>query len=182
MSKLFRTTMIILAVLFCVLGLALILFPADARLVICYAVGAASAIYGIIRIVIYFMRKDAPGKFQFGAAIGLAALLVGAILIFRAVALAESFAVLAGAAIVVDSIVKLQLVLDIRRLGGSNYLAPGISALVMFAFGVVLLFNPFTDAVLSVVCGGIALLLTGLTGLWIMIKSTSLLKQLNQSA
>jgi len=177
-SKTFRLTMIALSALYILMGIALLIWPAKSRLWICYAAGAAGILYGIIRIVMYFTRKDAGSKFQFGAAIGLAAIVFGAILVFRSAALTAIFAMVAGAVIVVDSIVKLQMALNLLRMGGGKWPVSGFFALVMLLFGAMLLFDPFKGVELSMILSGIALVLTGATGIWIVSQSARLMKKL----
>ena len=177
MSKTFKLTMFVLSILYVLMGLAMVIWPTESRLVICYAAGAASIIYGIIRIILYFAHKDKADKFQFGVAIGLATVIVGVILLFRANAITAIFAVIAGAVIIVDSIVKLQMALDIRRLGSGRWPVSGIGALIMLIFGVVLLFDPFAGVEVSVICAGVTLILNGATGIWIVSQSALLMKK-----
>lgn len=173
MTKTYKTGMIAAAILYMIVGLVLIIWPEAARAVICYVLGAALLIYGLYRIAAYFFR-ELPMQLQFGVAIGVACVVAGLLLLFKAGFVVTVFGVIIGAILIVDAIFRLQNALDIRRMGGRHFTPLLICALVMLVFGVVLLFNPFAAVITATIIGGVVLLLDGCLTLWSVIESSKL--------
>lgn len=154
-----------------VAGLMLILWPDQARFVVCYALGAAALLYGAYRAIRYFTGAGEPGRF--GVALGIACAVLGLFLLFKADVVVSALAAVIGGAVIVESVIRLQLALNIRRGGGPIWLALCISALAMLAFGVVLLFNPIKVVRAATIVAGVALALDGALTLWGLIQTRS---------
>lgn len=176
MSKTLKTVLTVLTVIYILLGLVLIIWPLESRLAICYVLGGLSCIYGIGRIVAYFMGKNGEMRFGVGVALGIALTVAGLLLIFRANAIAAGFGILVGIAVIANSILILQLALNIKRFGDNKWLIALIASLVMLCIGIVLLFNPFTAINVATIISGIALLMDGIMTLWSLTVSLKLLK------
>ena len=172
MSKTFHKTMMIVSIVYVIFGLLLIIWPDAARQIIIYAIGAAALLYGGYRIVDFFVRKEhLDGSIQIGVALGIGCLLVGLFLIVKANVVLALLAAIIGVAIVVDSILRLQIALNLRYSGGSSWLILLITALVTLAFGILLLFNPFTAIKVATIIAGVSLVLDGGFTLWGLIQS-----------
>lgn len=172
MSKSFHKTMMIVSIVYVIVGLLLIIWPDAARQIIIYAIGAAALLYGGYRIVDFFVRKEhLDGSIQIGVALGIGCLLVGLFLIVKANVVLALLAAIIGVAIVVDSILRLQIALNLRYSGGSSWLILLITALVTLAFGILLLFNPFTAIKVATIIAGVSLVLDGGFTLWGLIQS-----------
>jgi len=171
MSNPFQKALTAGSVVYIVVGLMLILWPDQARFVVCYALGAAALLYGAYRVVRYFAGGGDSGRF--GVALGIACAVLGLFLLFKANVVVSALAAVIGGAVIVESVIRLQLALDIRRGGGSIWLALCISALAMLAFGVVLLFNPITVVRAATIVAGVALALDGLLTLWGILQTKS---------
>lgn len=172
MSKSFHKTMMIVSIVYVIVGLLLIIWPDAARQIIIYAIGAAALLYGGYRIVDFFVRKEhLDGSIQIGVALGIGCLLVGLFLIVKANVVLALLAAIIGVAIVVDSILRLQIALNLRYSGGSSWLILLITALVTLAFGILLLFNPFSAIKVATIIAGVSLVLDGGFTLWGLIQS-----------
>ena len=154
-----------------VVGLLLILWPDQARFVVCYALGAAALLYGAYCVIRYFSGGGESGRF--GVALGIACAVLGLFLLFKARVVVSVLAAVIGVAVIIESVIRLQLALNIRRAGGSIWLVLCISALAMLAFGVVLLFNPITVVRAATIVAGVALALDGGLTLWGLIQTKS---------
>ncbi len=62
MKNPFQKAMLISSIVYIVLGLLLVLWPDQARLAVCYLLGAAALLYGAYRIVDYFVRRQNKQK------------------------------------------------------------------------------------------------------------------------
>ena len=174
MTKSFQKAMIISSVIYLVIGLVLIIWPDAARQIIIYAIGAAALLYGGYRIVDFFVRKEhLDGTIQVGVALGIACLLLGLFLIFKASVVLALLAAIIGVAIIVDSILRLQIALNLRLVGVNNWLILLITSLVTLAFGILLLFNPFTAIKVATIIAGVSLVIDGGFTLWGVLQTES---------
>jgi uncharacterized membrane protein HdeD (DUF308 family) len=162
MSKPFQKAMLITSIVYIVIGLLLIVWPNAARQIIIYAIGAAALLYGGYRIVDFFVRKEhLSGTIQIGVALGIACLLLGLFLIFKINVVIALLAAIIGVSVIVDSVLRLQIALNLRHGGARNWLFLLITALVTLAFGILLLFNPFTAVKVATIVAGVFLLIDG---------------------
>ena len=108
MTKSFSRTFMISALIYFLLGLAMVIWPDASRLTICYTVGIVLALYGVIRIL---MQWNALGFLSLGNGFlaGLLCLLVGLLIIIQAQAVLAIFGTVLGLLLLADSIIKLQI-------------------------------------------------------------------------
>lgn len=66
-----------------VIGLILILFPEISMLAVCYMLGIAAIVFGIVKIAGYFSADPYGLAFQFDFAFGIIAILLGLIVIIH---------------------------------------------------------------------------------------------------
>lgn len=170
MSKKMVITLCASAVLCILFGLALIIWPAQARQIICISLGTLLSVFGIGSIAAYFMRKTLLTTTQFGLAIGTVALLLGLFLLFRSDLVVAALVMIVGVTVIVASVSRLQLALNLKRAMGTAMLPMLISSLVTLAFGALLLFNPFKAADAANIVAGVALLMDGLLTLWSTVQ------------
>jgi uncharacterized membrane protein HdeD (DUF308 family) len=172
MTKPFQKAMLITSVVYLVIGLILIIWPDAARQIIIYAIGAAALLYGGFRIVDFFVRKEhLSGTVQLGVALGIACVLAGLFLIFKVNLVVTLLAAIIGVSVIVDSVLRLQIALNLRHGGGQYWAILLASALVTLGFGILLLFNPFTAVKVATIVGGVLLLLDGGLTLWGVLQS-----------
>ena len=163
------------SIVYMVLGLILIIWPDQARQIICYLLGAAALLYGAYRIIDYFARKQmSEGGVQIGVALGIACVVLGLFLVFKANTVVAVLAGVIGVAVVIDSILRLQIALNLRRMTASGWLPLFITALVTLIFGILLLFNPFDAVKVATIVAGAALLVDGVFTLWGLLKTQSI--------
>lgn len=175
MTNPFQKAMMATSIIYMVLGLILIIWPDQARQIICYLLGAAALLYGAYRIIDYFARNQlSEGGVQIGVALGIACAVLGLFLLFKANTVVAVLAGVIGVAVVIDSILRLQIALNLRRMSATGWLALLITALVTLVFGVLLLFNPFSAVKVATIVAGAALLVDGAFTLWSLLKTRSI--------
>lgn len=171
MTKPFQKAMLITSIVYLVVGLVLIIWPDAARQIVIYAIGAAALAYGGYRIVDFFVRKEhLSGTVQLGVALGIGCLLVGLFLIFKVDLILTLLAAVIGVAVIIDSVLRLQIALNLRHAGGRYWLVLLITALVTLGFGILLLFNPFTAVKVATIVAGVLLLIDGGFTLWGLLQ------------
>ncbi len=171
MTKPIRKALILSAVVYLVVGLLLVIWPDVARSIIIYAIGAAAVIYGGYRIIDFFSRKENLSGVQIGVALGIACIMLGLFLLFRANIVVSLLATVIGVAVIVDSVLRLQIALNLRLIGDKGWIALIVTAFVTLVFGILLLFNPFTAVRVATIVGGASLLADGVFTLWGAIQS-----------
>ena len=171
MTKPFQKAMLITSIVYLIVGLVLIIWPDAARQIIIYANGAAALVYGGYRIIDFFARKEhLSGTIQLGVALGIGCLLVGLFLIFKVDLIVTLLAAVIGVAVIIDSVLRLQIALNLRHVGGQYWLVLLITALVTLGFGILLLFNPFTAVKVATIIAGVLLLIDGGFTLWGLLQ------------
>ncbi len=147
---------------FFVVGGACLLFrPDTSAATICILLGIASVIYGVVRLVGYFSDDLYRLAFQFDLAVGILAILIGGILIFRTQSVLANLPLMIGCFLLVDSVLRLQTALDARHFGMRRWwLILAVSICGAF-LGVVLLLRPFDSGLLLVRLMGASLMVSG---------------------
>ena len=158
MTKSFSRTFMISALLYFLLGLAMVIWPDASRLTICYTVGIVLALYGVIRIL---MQWNALGFLSLGNGFlaGLLCLLVGLLIIIQAQAVLAIFGTVLGLLLLADSIIKLQISYQLSSQNKPSARRNAICALITLVLSVILLFNPFTGLRAMTIYIGISLML-----------------------
>lgn len=178
MTNPFQKAMLVTSIVYMVLGLILIVWPDQARQIICYALGAAALLYGAYRIVDYFARHEhMEGGVQFGVALGIACAVIGLFLLFKANTVVAVLAAIIGVAVIIDSILRLQISLNLRRVTGGGWVALFVTAVVTLVFGILLLFNPFTAVKVATIVAGASLLADGVFTLWGLLQTKRIRQQ-----
>ena len=171
MTKPIQKALIISAVVYLVVGLLLVIWPDVARSIIIYAIGAAAVVYGGYRIIDFFSRKENLSGVQIGVALGIACIMFGLFLLFRANVVVSLLATVIGVAVIVDSVLRLQIALNLRLTGERGWIALIVTAFVTLVFGILLLFNPFTAVRVATIVGGASLLADGVFTIWGALQS-----------
>ena len=74
MSKTMRNLLIGVSAVLCLLGVVLILWPLTYRQIVVYFCGAVLAVFGVIRVILYFAKAGQPG-FRFSLSGGILAII-----------------------------------------------------------------------------------------------------------
>lgn len=172
MTKPFQKAMLITSIVYLVIGLILIIWPDAARQILIYAIGAAALLYGGYRIVDFFVRKEhLSGTVQLGVALGIGCLLLGLFLMLKVDLVVALLAAIIGVAVIVDSVLRLQIALNLRHVGAKYWMMLLVTSLVTLGFGILLLFNPFTAVRVATIVAGVFLLIDGGFTLWGVLES-----------
>ena len=168
MTKSFFRSMLILSLLYLIIGIVMIIFSDACLQIICYVLGGTAIAFGLFAIISYFSKSSFT---HFALALGIAAILIGLLLIIKAKSVMNIISIIIGIALIIDSVLRLQTSLDVKRAGGKIWLFLLICALITLIFGIVLLF--YTNAI--AIIAGIGLALDGLLILISMISARKLI-------
>ncbi len=164
-----KTTMSLISVLYILLGIPLIVWPTGAAKFICYILGAVCTVYGTVRIIMYFKNSaNTQGMFL---ALSVILLFLGLALIFAAEQIIAVFGIFVGVVILINSIMRLQIALNMRKHHADSWQLVLIFALIMTVISIVFIINPFTVPSLAFRLSGIALCIDGGMNLYSAIKA-----------
>lgn len=170
--KKFKLTFIIMSVLYVLLGITLIAKPEFSALAICRLFGTIVLIPGIIRVIGFF-RADAYGNLlSLDLVHGLFYIVLGSFMLIAPKTVISALPVILGIVIIIDSILRLQLAVNLKRLQHNKWRIHLYFALITAALGTLLLFNPFAGSIILTRLIGISLAINGAVNLWGIIYIT----------
>ena len=172
--KIARNGYIVMAVIFCALGIFLIADPEGAMKVICILAGILFIADGIIKIIGYFSRDFYCLAFQFDLGFGILMIAMGVLILARRESLLRLIFAIFGLLILADALLRIQMSVEAKKFGLNLWWGILIIAIVTGVFGMLLLIDPAGGARLTVVFTGIAFLLEGILKLCVVIYTVKL--------
>lgn len=156
----------VLPALFCLIyGIVLIIWPDISSNFICYAIGAAVMLVGIIFVVRY-IRKDLVRDFyRKDLVIGLIAISLGLVALLRVETIKGMIPTILGIAVLFSGIVKLQNAIDMFRMQYQYWYFILFLALLNMGFGILLVLEPVWIVDIVFVLIGCGLVYSGLSDL-----------------
>lgn len=175
-----KISYILVSLLFCVLGLLMILRPNLSGSVIGIVAGCMLIAFGIVKLVGYFSRDLYSLAFQFDMAFGILLMALGAILIAHADRAMIYLCLVLGISIMADGLFKLQTALDARRFGLKSWWLILTLGILAGLIGIVAAFHPAQSATVLVVLLGVSMLAEGMLNLSVALLAVKTLR--NQRA
>lgn len=167
--KIARNGYIVMAAIFCILGIFLMINPEGSMKMICIIAGALFIADGIIKIIGYFSRDFYCLAFQFDLGFGILMIAVGALILIRRESIIRLIFVIFGLLILMDALLRIQMSVEAKRFGLKLWWGILIIAIVTGVFGMILLIDPAGGAKLTVIFTGAAFLLEGILKLCVVI-------------
>lgn len=154
-----KTGMVFTGIGSLVLGLVLILVPGIVENALRYILGGGLCLFGLLEIVFVFVRPN--GLLSVGRMLpGILSLAVGFVFLYRFHTFFDLIWVLAGIAVLIDAVYKLQYAFELKAGGVKSWWITMLSSLAAMIFAVVLI---VTDADLS--------FMARLTGILLVVNS-----------
>ena len=166
--KRIKWSYVVLSAMFLLLGIYLVVNPETSLVMICRILGAAMAVFGVMKIVLYFIRFD--------FAVGLFCIILGALMLWRAPALTDILSVMIGLLVLVDSVFKLQVAVDSRRMGAHSWWVTLVCTVVCLVLGILLVFNPFDGKQVLTIMMGVSLIVDGVQNLCTVVYAAIFVK------
>lgn len=167
-----------LSIIYIVLGLIFILWPADSVLSICYILGAVILVLGLIKVITWFSYNynQVNSTFTFDFAYGIIATLLGLFMLLFPNTITSALTIVLGVLVLFDSIIRIQIAFDLKSASSKRFTSTLILALLTAVFGLIIMFNPFEVALTLTVFIGIVFLVSGAVNLWNYASVKKLLK------
>ena len=152
---------IIVSVLLCVLGAALIADPAFSVLLLCRLSGLLLVLFGAIRIVGYVSKDLYRLAFQYDLAFGILLIALGALMMLRTDKMANVLFSILGIYVLADALLKVQIAIDAKAFGIDSWWLILAAAVVAGVAGFLLVLRPSESAGAVMISLGAALLAEG---------------------
>ncbi len=147
MSKIFKSSLLS-SIFFIILGIFLI-FESEATIVsISYVVGAIIIALGVMEMLKYFREINSEGKNELDLIYGIICIVFGVVVILHPHAIASFIPIVVGIVIILNSATKLQYSMELKRNNNSLWKTTMILSLIATICGIIIIFNPFSGAVL----------------------------------
>lgn len=159
------------AVIMVILGLVLVIWPHILGVMLCYLLGGALILMGVIQLVI-FLRGERLGFYnKFSMLMGIVLVLLGIWICTQPHIVLSIIPVVVGIIVLIHGLMDIQYTLDIKRTGNTKWWIALIAAILTFIVGLLLVFNPFTAYEISMILLGVAMLYDGGSDLVLLIFS-----------
>lgn len=152
---------IIVSVLLCMLGAALIADPAFSVLLLCRISGLLLVLFGAIRIVGYVSKDLYRLAFQYDLAFGILLIALGALMMLRTDKMANVLFSILGIYVLADALLKVQIAIDAKAFGIDSWWLILAAAVVAGVAGFLLVLRPSESAGAVMISLGAALLAEG---------------------
>lgn len=154
---------LIAAIVMIIIGLTLLIWPGESNLVIVYVVASLVALAGLVLVILYFVRKESIVPFVFGGlSVGLTLLFIGILLLLIPNILITILPIALGFFLIFSGFNTLQTAVALARMKVVRWFLPLIFAVISIICGVLALFNPFSMANVLMIFLGVSLLAEGL--------------------
>lgn len=160
------------------LGVCAVVWPDIGLSTICIAIGAGAVVFGVVRIIAYFLRETRGVALNFDFSVGLLCLIAGVILLIHPQSVIDFLQVVIGIYLLLDSVFKLQTALDSRRIGIPGWWVPLVFTVACLVLGVLMILKVGADVIMVLI--GAALIADGLQNLCLVIYSAVAAKQLKR--
>lgn len=178
--KIARNGYIVMAVVFCALGIFLMAVPEKAVKIICVLAGILFIADGIIKIIGYFSRDFYCLAFQFDLAFGVLLAAVGIIIIVRRNVVVNLIFGIFGLLILADALFKIQMSIDAKKFGLNLWWRILLVAILTGVLGFLLLIRPFEAAEIMMILVGVSVLFEGILNLCVAIYTVKIIKNQKQ--
>ncbi|MBQ3307020.1 MAG: DUF308 domain-containing protein [Bacilli bacterium] len=150
---------IISSLLLIALGILLIVRSEATIMTISYVIGGVLIAIGVLAEIGFLKEnKNNITKTDMDVIYGIVCIILGIVVINNPEAIASIIPLVIGIIIIVNSAVKLQYSLELKKEKNDLWLSTLILSIVMLVCGVVLIFNPFAGAVLLTKIVGVFIL------------------------
>lgn len=150
---------IISSLLLIALGILLIVRSEATIMTISYVIGGVLIAIGVLAEIGFLKEnKNNITKTDMDVIYGIVSIILGIVVINNPEAIASIIPLVIGIIIIVNSAVKLQYSLELKKEKNDLWLSTLILSIVMLVCGVVLIFNPFAGAVLLTKIVGVFIL------------------------
>ena len=171
-----KTGYIVMSVVFCVVGVLFIALPARSAVMIGRVLGAAMAVFGVVKLVGYFSKDLYRLAFQYDLEFGILLIALGVIVLIRSPNVMNFIFIALGIAILADGLFKVQIAMDSKRFGIAAWWLILLLAVLTGFVGLLLVFRPVESAHVLTMLLGVSLLAEGILNLCVVVSTVKIVK------
>ena len=161
---------IAVSVVFCLVGVALMVFPAPSARTIAVFCGVAMLVFGAVRLVGYFSRDLFRLAFQYDLQFGILLMILGVITLLKPDDMMNFLCISMGICILVDCLFKTRIAVDAKRFGIRQWWLTMGMAVITGVIGLLLAFRPSEAVDVIITLLGISLLSEGILNLSVAVS------------
>lgn len=177
--KRIKADMILSALMCAVLGIVLLIWPAETIDIFCRVLAVGLALMGAVHIASYFTNRSVH---PFGGVLGVIVLLVGIWIFIRPESIVSLIPIVIGVILCVHGIQDLKLAFETKNNGYEKWWSMLIIAAISLIFGVICIINAFGMVKLALQFIGVALIYDGISDLWVASRTIRAARQMKQEA
>lgn len=167
---------IVMSAAFCLLGLALIVFPQISAKVICKVVGIMLIVFGAVKLVGYFSKDLYRLAFQYDLAFGVLMMALGIITLLHGDNVMNFICISLGISILVDGLFKVQISLDSMQFGIRLWWLILALAILAGVAGILLIFRPAEGTEALMILLGCSLITEGILNLSTVLTAVKIIR------
>lgn len=167
---------IFISVVFCLVGILMIVLPEPSAAVIGNFCGIAMMVFGIIKLVGYFSKDLYRLAFQYDLQFGILLFVLGMIVMLKPNNVMNFLCIALGISILADGLFKIQISIDARKFGIQTWWMIFSLAILASVIGLLLVFRPAESTHILVVLLGISLLAEGILNLCVAISTVKIIR------
>lgn len=175
--KNFKLNFILASVLYLILGIVLVLWPAASSLALCRLLGGALLLYGLFNLVGVLIRDSGMGAFRLELFLGVVATGVGIFFLLQPVLVLSFLPIVMGVYVMMDSAVALKRTLELYRMEYHRWWLSLLLAIVGVVLGLVLVLRPFSVTTVFFRVVGVVFLYLGVSDLWSLWRVNALVRE-----
>ena len=160
--------MFVSAALCIVLGVVLLIWPAQTIDLFCRILASGLIVIGIVNLVSYFVNRELH---PFGAVLGTIVTLIGIWIFVRPESVVSLVPIVIGVLLCIHGIQDMRLAFETRQNGYERWWSMLVIALISLIFGLLCISNAFGIVTLALQFIGVALIYDGLTDIWIASRA-----------
>ncbi len=165
---------VILSVLFCLLGVLLLVRPAFSALLFGRFLGVCMILFGIVKVVGYLSKDLYRLAFQYDLAFGILLVTLGIVALTRPDSTMNFFGIILGVCVLSDGLFKIQIALDAKAFGITQWWFIFLLAVLTVILGILLVVHPDKSAQLLTVLLGLGLFSEGLLNLCVALSTVKI--------
>lgn len=175
--KNFKLNFILASVLYLILGIVLVLWPAASSLALCRLLGGALLLYGLFNLVGVLIRDSGMGAFRLELFLGVVATGVGIFFLLQPMLVLSFLPIVMGVYVMMDSVVALKRTLELYRMEYHRWWLSLLLAIVGVVLGLVLVLRPFSVTTVFFRVVGVVFLYLGVSDLWSLWRVNALVRE-----
>ncbi|MBR3208968.1 MAG: DUF308 domain-containing protein [Bacilli bacterium] len=161
-----KSTLTVTSLLYFLMGVIMLMFPAIVSDFVCYFVGLLFMFFGVAAIIMYFKTEIKTPYISTLLILGIFICSFGIYICLNPRFFASFIPLVVGIFMLADAISKLSIAFDMKKLEYTNWWHMFITSFIILVCGLLLVFNPFKAVTVSIMAIGAILIVDSITNIF----------------